>query len=303
MGIPHLKTETVSPDMLKQYSLCVCFVYLNKFSLSHTHTHTHTFQYVSVFYISALSFGWAVHQHYIRVKTILFIHFLFFFYGATGPNGAGLPYYRGFMITLRHVTLGRTSLDEWSARCRNLYLTTHNTHKRQTSIPPVSFESTIPAVKQCTEWHALDRAATGIGSVDTIDFYKCFFFFFYWHYNPLWVLAFSVIFFHSALSSHCFLYSLTPIICKSSSMPAIHLFLGLPLVLIPIGFYCNILLGVLLSSICVMWPSQAILLLFINLTISAFPSRLVHSYSDSLGSILILHWAIDFINAGLWKCL
>ena len=75
------------------------------------------------------------------------------------------------------------------------------------------------------------------------------FFFFYWHYNPLWVLAFSVIFFHSALSSLCFLHRLTPIICKSSSMPAIHLFRGLPLVLVPIGFHCNILLGVLLSSI------------------------------------------------------
>jgi len=97
-----------------------------------------------------------------------------------------------------------------------------------------------------------------------------FFLFFYWRYNPLWVLAFSVIFFHSALSSHCFLHRLTPIICKSSSMPAIHVFLGLPLVLVPIGFHCNILLGVLLSSIRITWPSQAILLLFINLTISAF---------------------------------
>jgi hypothetical protein len=32
---------------------------------------------------------------------------------------------RGFTITLRHTTLGRTPLDEWSARCRDLYLTTH----------------------------------------------------------------------------------------------------------------------------------------------------------------------------------
>ena len=66
-------------------------------------------------------------------------------------------------------------------------------------------------------------------------------FFFYWRYNPLWVLAFSVIFFHSALSSHCFLHRLTPIICKSSSLPAIHLFRGLPLVLVPIGFHFNTL--------------------------------------------------------------
>jgi hypothetical protein len=75
------------------------------------------------------------------------------------------------------------------------------------------------------------------------------FFFFYCRYNPLWVLAFSVIFFHCALSSQCFLHRFTPIICKSSSMPAIHLFRGLPLVLVSIGFHCIILLGVLLSSI------------------------------------------------------
>ena len=102
-------------------------------------------------------------------------------------------------------------------------------------------------------------------------------FFFHWRYNPLWVLAFSVILFHSALSSHCFLHRLTPIICRSSSMPAIHLFRGLPLVPVPIGFHCNILLRVLLSSIRITWPSQAILQLFINLTIPAFPISLFSS--------------------------
>jgi len=81
------------------------------------------------------------------------------------------------------------------------------------------------------------------------QFFFSYIFFFDWRYNPLWVLAFSVIFFHSALSSHCFLRRLTPIICISSSMPAIHLFRGLPLVFVPIGFHCNILLGVLLLSI------------------------------------------------------
>ena len=33
------------------------------------------------------------------------------------------------MITLRHTTVGRTSLDEWSACRRDLYLTTHNTQE------------------------------------------------------------------------------------------------------------------------------------------------------------------------------
>jgi len=49
-----------------------------------------------------------------------------------GPiAGPGLPL-RGFAITLiGHTTVGRTPLDEWSARRRDLYLTTHNTHNRQ----------------------------------------------------------------------------------------------------------------------------------------------------------------------------
>jgi len=68
------------------------------------------------------------------------------------------------MITLRHTTLGRTPLDEWSARRRDLYLATRNTHKRQTSMPPAGFETTIP-VSERPQTHVLERAATGIGLV------------------------------------------------------------------------------------------------------------------------------------------
>jgi hypothetical protein len=59
-------------------------------------------------------------------------------------------------------TLGRAPLDEGSARRRDLYLTTHNTHKRQTSMPPAGFEPTIPASER-PKTHALDGAATVIG--------------------------------------------------------------------------------------------------------------------------------------------
>jgi hypothetical protein len=62
-------------------------------------------------------------------------HIIFFSSGATAPSGPGPPHYRGFAITLRHTTFGRTPLDEWSARRRDLYLTTHNSRKRQTSMP------------------------------------------------------------------------------------------------------------------------------------------------------------------------
>ena len=61
---------------------------------------------------------------------------LTFFYGATTPSESVFPHYRGYTITLRHTTLGRTPLEEWSARCTGLYLTTHNSHKRQTPIRP-----------------------------------------------------------------------------------------------------------------------------------------------------------------------
>ena len=77
--------------------------------------------------------------------------------------GQGPLHCRGFVITLRRTILSRTPLDEWSARRRGLYLTTHNTHNRQTSMPTARFEPAIPASER-TQTHALDRAATGTGN-------------------------------------------------------------------------------------------------------------------------------------------
>ena len=45
----------------------------------------------------------------------------------------------------RRTTVCRTPLNEWSVRRRDFYLTTHNTHNRQTSMPRVGFEPTIAA--------------------------------------------------------------------------------------------------------------------------------------------------------------
>ena len=64
-------------------------------------------------------------------------------------------------IVFRRATVGRIPLDEWSVRRRDLYLTTHNTHNRQTSMPPVGFEPTISAGER-PKTYVLDRAATGI---------------------------------------------------------------------------------------------------------------------------------------------
>jgi hypothetical protein len=71
----------------------------------------------------------------------------------------GPPHFQGFTIAL-----SSTPLDEWSARCRDLYLTTHNTHNRQTSLQPKGFEPAIPASER-QQTHALERAATEVGAV------------------------------------------------------------------------------------------------------------------------------------------
>jgi hypothetical protein len=72
----------------------------------------------------------------------------FFLPWRESPVGLKLPHYRGLMMKFRQTTLGRTRLDEWSARRTELYLTTHNNRKRQTSIPPVGFKPIIPASKR-----------------------------------------------------------------------------------------------------------------------------------------------------------
>jgi hypothetical protein len=46
------------------------------------------------------------------------------------PSGPRRPHYRGFTIKFIHAILCTNPLDEWSARRRDLYLTTHNAHKR-----------------------------------------------------------------------------------------------------------------------------------------------------------------------------
>jgi hypothetical protein len=57
--------------------------------------------------------------------------------------------------TQRRTKGGRTPRDEWWARCRDLYLTTHNTHNRLTSMPPAGFEATISAGER-SQTYALD---------------------------------------------------------------------------------------------------------------------------------------------------
>jgi hypothetical protein len=64
-----------------------------------------------------------------RLQESFSLYFSAFFpHGTTAPTWPRPTHYRGFTITLRHTTLGRTPLDERSSRRRDLYLTIHNTH-------------------------------------------------------------------------------------------------------------------------------------------------------------------------------
>ena len=71
----------------------------------------------------------------------------------TALVGLGPPHYQGFTITL-----SSTPPDKWSAHCWNLHRITHNTHKRQTSMPLKGLEPTIPASER-PQTDALDHVA------------------------------------------------------------------------------------------------------------------------------------------------
>jgi len=108
---------------LKHYSVCVSFSFFSSFFLS--------------------------------------IYLSFFLSFATVPQWARSSSFTRFLDhTQRRTTVGRTPLDGRLARCRDLYLTTHNNHNRQTSMPP-RWDSNSGERPQT---YALERAATGSGS-------------------------------------------------------------------------------------------------------------------------------------------
>jgi len=93
--------------------------------------------------------------------------FLFLLWRCDPMRAMASSFLRFLDHTQRRTTVGRTPLDEWSARRRDLYLTTHDTHNRQISMPPVRFKPTISADKR-PETYALDCAGTGTGKRSNI---------------------------------------------------------------------------------------------------------------------------------------
>jgi len=86
---------------------------------------------------------------------------VFYFFWRNSPHWSRVSSFTRFLDhTQRRITVGRTPLDEWSARRRDLYLTTNNTHNRQISMSLVGFEPTISAGER-PQTHTLDRATLG----------------------------------------------------------------------------------------------------------------------------------------------
>jgi len=69
----------------------------------------------------------------------------YFFFWCCGPTRGMASSFLTFVDhTQRRTTVGRTTLDEWSARRRDVCLT-HNTNMREISMPPAEIEPRISA--------------------------------------------------------------------------------------------------------------------------------------------------------------
>ena len=132
---------------------------------------------VQKYYRYFMKFSATFHHINLRLKK----HF--FFSWLDRPSGPKPPDCWGSEITFKRATFGRTLLDGWSARRRDLYVTTHNT-QQETAMPPVGFETAIPASERL-QTHGLDRAAAG----PAVIYFSCV-----WHHNDfIWLRPISCI--------------------------------------------------------------------------------------------------------------
>jgi hypothetical protein len=82
------------------------------------------------------------------------------FHGARAPGGPGSTHYRGFTITLRHTTLGRTPLGELIRPSQKL-LPDNTQHSQETDIHGRGGIRTHNPSKRGVQTHALDSATSG----------------------------------------------------------------------------------------------------------------------------------------------
>jgi hypothetical protein len=87
-----------------------------------------------MFFVSSV---WQCYRSILVYKQ-LYLHsmlVIYLFFRRDSPQWALASSFTRFLDhTQRRITVGRIPLDEWSFRRRDLYLTRHNTHNRQTSM-------------------------------------------------------------------------------------------------------------------------------------------------------------------------
>jgi hypothetical protein len=105
---------------------------------------------------------WKSQHSQVSENLIIITSYSLFCFWPNSPPPRASSFLRFLDHTQRRSKVGRTPLDEWSARRRDLYLTTHKIHTRQISISPGGFEPTISASER-PQTYVLDRAATGTG--------------------------------------------------------------------------------------------------------------------------------------------
>jgi len=89
---------------------------------------------------------------------------IFFSFGATAPQWARASSFTKCLYRTRgRTTIGKTPLDEWSARRRDLYLTTYNIQQKTNIHAPVEFEPAV-STGEHPQSHALDSADRGTGN-------------------------------------------------------------------------------------------------------------------------------------------
>jgi hypothetical protein len=134
----------------------------NKTAWVQTHNHQHWLLHFRTYWLvvtlAAGSSIWANHDPE---------HCLFVFWRDSPQRDSGSSFTRFLDHTPRRTPIGRTPQNEWSARHRDFYLTTHNNDNRQTTMHPVEFEPKISAGERL-QTYALHHAAIGISMIRSL---------------------------------------------------------------------------------------------------------------------------------------
>ena len=131
------------------------FINVIHFFLFKLHAHDMLNAYI---YYQFTSYTFRCLLHHLRGD-----HYVFFLWRWSPTRTMASSFLVRFLDhTQRRATVGRTPLDEWSARRRDLYLTTHNTHKDK---HPCLRRDSNPQTQQASwpQTYALDRATIGTG--------------------------------------------------------------------------------------------------------------------------------------------